>query len=91
MISKKVSPAVHIVAAVSLGIPLSAVTAPTFLSQAQMTATQMCEAGHDPLAEACLATGAKPKLLSTRRYADRKSRLADANARRLAASSLIQK
>lgn len=75
MRSKKISPAVHIVAAVSLGIPLGAVTAPTFMSQAQMTAAQVCEAGHDPLAHACLASGAKPKLLPARSYADRKSRL----------------
>ena len=75
MISKKSSAAVHVVAAVSLGIPLSAVTAPTFLSQAQMTAAQVCEAGHDPLAHACLASGAKPKLLPVRGHADRKSRL----------------
>jgi hypothetical protein len=72
--SKKISPAVHIVAAVSLGIPLSAVVGPTLLSQAQMTAAQICEAGHDPLAEACLATGAKPKMQPPRRYADRRYR-----------------
>ena len=74
MNSKKASPAVHFVAAVSLGIPLSAVTAPTFLSEAQLTTAQVCEAGHDPLAHACLASGAKPKLLSPRGQADRKFR-----------------
>lgn len=74
MIPKKTSPAVHLVAAVSLGIPLSAVTAPTFLSEAQLSAAQVCEAGHDPLAHACLASGAKPKLHPPRGYADRKSR-----------------
>ena len=74
MRSKKISPAVHIVAAVTLGIPLGAVTAPTFLSDTQMTASQVCEAGHDPLAHACLVSGAKPKMQPPRRYADRKSR-----------------
>lgn len=74
MNSKKISPAVHIVAAVSFGVPLSAVMGPTLLSQAQMTTAQVCEAGHDPLAQACLATGAKPKMQAPRRYADRRSR-----------------
>ena len=74
MRSKKISPAVHIVAAVSLGIPLSAVMGPTLLSEAQMTTAQVCEAGHDPLAESCLTTGAKPKMQPPRRYADRRSR-----------------
>ena len=74
MISKKISPAVHIVAAVSLGIPLSAVMGSTLLSQDHMSAAMVCEAGHDPLAEACLATGAKPKMQAPRRYADRKAR-----------------
>ena len=74
MSSKKISPAVHIVAAVSLGVPLSAVMASTLLSQEHMTAAQVCEAGHDPLAEACLATGAKPKMQAPRRYADRRTR-----------------
>ena len=74
MRSKKISPAVHIVAAVSLGVPLSAVMGSTLLSQDYVTAAQVCEAGHDPLAEVCLTTGAKPKMQSPRRFADRRSR-----------------
>jgi len=74
MRSKKISPAVHIVAAVSLGVPLSAVMGPTLLSQDYISATQVCEAGHDPLAQACLATGAKPKMQAPRRDADRRTR-----------------
>lgn len=74
MVSKKMSPAVHIVATISLGIPLGAGTGSTLLSHGQMSAAQVCEAGHDPLAEACLASGAKPKLLPARRYVDRRGR-----------------
>jgi len=64
MSPKKIS-RMHIVAAISLGVPLgvanAAVKNPTLLSYEQMSAVQVCENRHDRLTETYLASGAKPK------------------------------
>ena len=61
-----------LVATLFLGVLLGALIAFTVTQPRQPSAEQRCRAGHDPLAESCLISGATPKAQPRRRYAARR-------------------
>ncbi len=56
-----------------VGVLLGVLISLVFAAPSQPSAAQRCEAGHDPLAESCLASGATPKMRPQRGFKARKS------------------
>jgi hypothetical protein len=64
---------VHLVPTLFVGLLLGVLISLVFAAPSQPSAAQRCEAGHDPLAESCLASGATPKMRPQRGFKARKS------------------